>query len=107
MMMPIDSREKLIAELGDALDAANESKWPYVDLTDQCVEVHIDRNYCDAGCEECIDGHELVEIEPVSSRDAFKVMEDFADSRPDAQRSRLFDALNRRHPFRTFRYALE
>ena len=25
MMMPIDSREKLIAELGDALDAANEA----------------------------------------------------------------------------------
>lgn len=30
MMMPIDSREKLIDELGDALDAANESCWPFV-----------------------------------------------------------------------------
>ena len=107
MMVPIDSREKLIAELGDALDAANESSWPYVDLTDQSVNVHINRDYGDAECEKDLEGHELVEMEPVSSRDAFKVMEDFADSRPEAQRNRLFDALNRRHPFSTFRYAVE
>ena len=58
MMVPIDSREKLIAELGDALDAANESSWPYVDLTDQSVNVHINRDYGDAECEE-----DLEEIE--------------------------------------------
>ena len=107
MMMPIDSREKLIAELGDALDAANESCWPFVDLTDQSVSVHINRDYVDAECEDGLEGHELVEMEPVSSREAFKVMEDFAYSRPEAQRNRLFDALSRRHPFSTFRYALE
>ena len=103
-MMPIDSREKLIAELGDALDGANESSWPYVDLTDQSVDVHVNRDYCGDECEEDIEGHELVEVEPVSSREAFNVMERFADSRPEAQRNSLFDALNRRHPFSTFRY---
>ena len=107
MMMPIDSREKLIAELGDALDGANESSWPYVDLTDQSVDVHVNRDYCGDECEEDIEGHELVEVEPVSSREAFNVMERFADSRPEAQRNSLFDALNRRHPFSTFRYAVE
>lgn len=103
----IDSREKLIAELGEMLDMANQNKWPYVDLTDQCVEVHVDRDYSDAEIEEGLEGHELVDIEPLSSREAFEVMEDFANSRLDDQCNRLFDALSRRHPFSTFRYAVE
>jgi len=46
-------------------------------------------------------------MEKIDSHTAFRVMEDFARSRPDAEAKILFRALSRRHPFKMFRYALE
>lgn len=51
--------------------------------------------------------HELIEIEPISSRESFRIMEAFADTRNEQEQTHLYKALNRRGPFKCFRYAVE
>ena len=104
---PLTSWEDLVKEFAQDLDASNAGAWPYVDLTAQGTGVHVDSAYGDTSCEEDIEGHELVEIEPKGSRGAYVIMERFARSRSDGQSSRIFNALNQRHPFSTFRRAVE
>ena len=103
----IDSWEKLVSEFADMLDSSNMEAWPYVDLTDQSVGVHVDLNWGDPTCEEGLNGHELVEIEPKSSHEGYELMERFAETRPEAQADKIYQALHRRHPFSTFRHAVE
>ena len=86
----IDSWEKLVSEFAQELDMSNIEAWPYVDLTDQSVGTHINSNYGDPTCEEGLNGHELVEIEPKSSREGFEFMEMFAQSRPEAQADKIY-----------------
>ena len=86
---------------------SNLESRPYVDLTDQNAGTHVNSMYGDPTCEEGLNGHELVEIEPKDSHEGYELMERFAESRPDAEAEKLFQALNRRHPFSTFRYAVE
>ncbi len=45
----------------------------------------------------------FVEIEPMSSREAFQVMEDFAETTPRSLKVRLLDALDRKKPFQHFK----
>ena len=82
---PITSWEDLVKEFAQDLDASNAGAWPYVDLTAQGTGVHVDSAYGDTSCEEDIEGHELVEIEPKGSRGAYVIMERFARSRSDGQ----------------------
>ena len=103
----IDSWETLVSEFADMLDSSNMEAWPYVDLTDQSVGTHVNSNYADPTCEEGLNGHELVEIEPKSSHEGYEIMERFAATRSEAQADKIYRALNRRHPFSTFRYAVE
>ena len=70
----VDSWEKLVSEFADMLDSSNMEAWPYVDLTDQRVGVHVDLNWGDPTCEEPLTGHELVEIEPKSSREGYEIL---------------------------------
>ena len=103
----IDSWEKLVSEFADMLDSSNMEAWPYVDLTDQSVGTHVNSAYADTTCEEDMNGHELVEIEPKSSHEGYELMERFAETRPEAQADKIYQALHRRHPFSTFRHAVE
>ena len=103
----IDSWEKLVSEFAGMLDSSNMEAWPYVDLTDQCVGVHVDLNWGDPTCEEPLNGHEIVNVEPKSSHEGYELMERFAETRPEAQADKIYQALHRRHPFSTFRYAVE
>ena len=103
----IDSWETLVSEFADMLDSSNMEAWPYVDLTDQSVGTHVNSAYADPTCEEEMNGHELVDIEPKSSHEGYEIMERFAETRPEAQTDKIYRALNRRHPFSTFRYAVE
>lgn len=99
----IDSREKLIGFLADQLDSLTGDSWPYVDLTDQTVGLHFDSYDSGVDDDEMLDGHEIVDIERVSSREGFTVMERFAESRQGNERDKLLRVLSRRHPFRGFR----
>ena len=103
----IDSWEKLVSEFAGMLDSSNMEAWPYVDLTDQCLGVHVDLNWGDPTCEEPLNGHEIVNVEPKSSHEGYELMERFAETRPEAQADKIYQALHRRHPFSTFRYAVE
>ena len=105
--IPITSWEKLVSEFAQELDMSNFESRPYVDLTGQDKGTHVNSMYGDLTCEEGLNGHELVEIEPKDSHEGYELMERFAESRPEAQAEKLFQALNRRHPFKTFRYAVE
>ena len=52
---------------------------------------------------------ESVSIEGMESRESFKVMENFADNIPDSDplKGQIFQALNRRSPFRNFKDIVE
>lgn len=103
----IDSHEKLISTLGEKLAEANDELRPFVDLTSQTIKMHCDSAITGIDEFEELAGHEIVDIEPVSSREAFYVMERFALSRPQKEQDSLFYALSRRHPFRAFRSEME
>ena len=103
----IDSWEKHVSEFADMLDSSNMEAWPYVDLTDQRVGVQVALNWGDPTCEEPLQDHELVDIAPKSSHEGYEFMERFAETRPETQTDKLYQALHRRHPFSTFRHAVE
>jgi Uncharacterised protein family (UPF0158) len=47
-------------------------------------------------------------IEAMESNDSFSVMEDFANQVNDAtMQEKLFNALNRKHPFREFKFVID
>jgi 5'-deoxynucleotidase YfbR-like HD superfamily hydrolase len=48
------------------------------------------------------------EIEAMKSSDSFNVMEDFAEQVNDTKlQEKLFNALNRKHPFREFKFVID
>jgi 5'-deoxynucleotidase YfbR-like HD superfamily hydrolase len=48
------------------------------------------------------------EIEAMESRDSFTVIEDFANQVNDTKlQEKLFNALNRKHPFREFKFVID
>ena len=51
--------------------------------------------------------HDLIRIDCVPSRESFKVMERFVESRPEREHKSLYVALAKRHPFREFRDKVE
>ena len=51
--------------------------------------------------------HELIKIVPVRSYISFEIMEHFAETCTEKQRTVLLNALRKRHPFSMFRHAAE
>ena len=107
MFGKISNKEELVKELADVLDWVDVNSWPYVDLTAQTVGQHVNPDFGDPSLEEELDGHELVSVEPRSSRDSYAIMEDFARARNDHERGRIFCAISGRKPFRAFRVCVE
>jgi len=100
------TRRELAKELSEVLDSASDEMTVYIDLTAQDVLLSIPMKISGES-NSIYNGHEVVCMEGIDSHDAFRVMEDFARSRPVAQAELLFRALSRRGPFKMFRYALE
>lgn len=103
----VKSRAQLVERLAGELDSAPNGAYPVVDLTDQTVGMVFDPFVVGDEANEPLVGHEVVEIDPVSSHEAFKVMERFAAGRTGKEAERLWRALEVRHPFRAFRNAVE
>ncbi len=103
----INSREKLISSLSDLLNESNSECSPFVDLTDQTLGMHTDSAYTDIDENEKLEGHEIVDIDSVSSHEGFSFMKRFAISRRDIEQDKLLRVLSQRHPFRAFRSELE
>ena len=72
--IPITSWKKLVADFAQELDVSNFESRPYVDLTDQSTGTHVNPMYGDPTCEEGLNGHELVEIEPKDSHEGYELM---------------------------------
>ncbi len=103
----IDSREKLIRSLGETLEEASYGCIPYIDLTSQTIDLHVPSEYTDIDEDEGLNGHEIVDIKSLKSYEGYSIMEQFAQSRNAYESDKLFRALSRRHPFRTFRSEVE
>ena len=107
MMERIKSKEELIKNLAEELDMSNTESWPFVDLTDQTVGMRFDSSIGDPSLVEDLDEHELVDIEPISSREGYEMMEDFARTRNDDECNKIFRAISGHKPFRSFRVCVE
>jgi hypothetical protein len=108
MSEKIESRDQLISEIADALQQNFEygDAWFYVSPAKNEVGLYMDGSMSDPVCPD--DEEEIVKIEPLNSHESFGCMEDFADQVEDERIQRiLFRALQRRHPFSNFRYAVD
>lgn len=104
----IKSREELVNEIAFALqqDFDEYDVYNYVDVTNNNVGLSIN-DITAVGELFPKDGDKIVRIWPLPSRESFGCMEDFADQVSDeSQQESLHRALNRRHPFSNFRYAV-
>jgi len=107
--MKIDSRERLVRDIADAMqNFTNEfdNRW-FLNLTEQEVGIRVDPDYCDPDCLWPKDGDEVVEIDPVPSHEAFHAMEAFSDEQPRPIAEKLYRALSGSRPFARFKAAIE
>ena len=103
--MKIDSQECLVREIADAMQSfSNEfdNRW-FLNLTEQEVSIRVDPYYCDPDCLWPNNGDEVIEIDPIPSREAFRAMEAFADEQPRPMAEKLYRALSGNHPFARFK----
>ena len=104
MFRNINSKEELIDELSGDLDVIGLGMELFIDLTAQNIGFSfIDPFDVDLDVERQLDGHKIVYIDAVSSREGFEIMRDFSDRCGERQRTRLMHALSKRHPFRVFK----
>ncbi len=91
--------EIFIGEIACALeDHSYGTQW-YFDFDEQTTVPAIEEVDCYPE-----NGHKVLHIEPMSSRESFQIMEDFADSVTDkVDQEKLYVALNQRHPFSSFK----
>lgn len=107
--MKIDSRERLVREIADALQSfTNEfdNRW-FLNLTEQEVGIRVDTDYCDPDCLWPNDGDEVVEIDRVPSHETFRAMEAFANEQPEKVADKLNRALSGNRPFARFKAAAD
>ena len=103
------SKERLVREIADAMQSyTNEfgNRW-FLNLTEQEVGIRVDPYYCDPDCLWPNDGDEVVEIDRVPSREAFRAMEAFADEQPERVANKLYRALSGNRSFARFKAAAD
>ena len=104
MFRNINIKEELIDELSGDLDVIGLGMELFIDLTVQNIGFSfIDPFAVDLDVERQLDGHKIVYIDAVSSREGFEIMWDFSDGCGERQRTSLIRALSKRHPFRVFK----
>jgi hypothetical protein len=83
---------------GELIFVPNTEKHPNMDTEAWEDELDkLDENYLD-----------YKQIEAMESSDSFNLMEDFAEEMSDARlQEKLFTALNRKHPFREFKFVID
>ena len=94
--------DELIREIANNLDMKFDDSRCYLNVTRMEVIFLTDSLFEQEILPE--DGDELVFIEPLSSPESFRIMEDFAEGvRDEKQQERLFRMLSRSHPFSRFK----
>ncbi|MEE1089237.1 MAG: UPF0158 family protein, partial [Bacteroidaceae bacterium] len=94
--------ESIIEAVACAMeDHSYNSSW-YFDFDEQDTVPLIEESECYPK-----EGHRLLYIEPMESRESFKLMEDFIETVPNkADQDKLWSALRQRHPFSAFKNML-
>ena len=112
----IKSYDELVSAVAEGMTVGYGEVTPYLDLTDQKLQMlpedieedgdEMINNLFGEAPEEIkrILAHQLIEIDHLSSRRSFGLMENFA---VEHDNPRLLKALRARHPFSAFRYAVE
>ena len=101
------TRESFISELAFAMSDHDIQEDQYLNLTQQMLSV-IQREDYSWGKKWPAEGDEVIFVDKTPSWDAFRQMEEFADSINDNRITRqLYSALDKRHPFSAFRDAAE
>ncbi len=109
------SKAKLIKHVEEALELSgmrhfiHKESFDLLSYPDSESETYADMDIFEDTIQEITKHAEsYVEVEPISSREAYIIMEDFTDIVHNiSKQSALMRALNRPNPFRQFRYALE
>lgn len=94
--------ESIIEAVACAMeDHSYNSRW-YFDFDEQDTVPLIEESECYPE-----EGHRLLYIEPMESRESFKLMEDFIETVPNkADQDKLWSALRQRRPFSAFKNML-
>ncbi len=111
------SREQ-IKEVADELDSGSRCFWhkkrkQFVYLPDTVNNPGIETELSPEDLAELEDlennAADYVEIEPLSSKESFNIMVDFAEtlSMPQTLKKQLIDALNKKKPFREFKFVVD
>ena len=101
------TRESFISELAFAMSDHDIQEDQYLNLTQQNLSVILREDYS-GGKKWPAEGDEVIFVDKTPSWEAFRQMEEFADSIADDRISQqLYNALDRRHPFSAFRDAAE
>lgn len=109
------SRANLIKNVEEALELKgmrhfiNKESFDLLSYPDELDALETDIDLFDDVIKEIEENPEdYIEIEPITSSEGFIIMEDFTDTIHNIyKQSSLMKALNKRNPFRQFRYALE
>lgn len=101
------TRESFISDLAFAMNDHDIVEDQYLNLTQQNLSV-IQREDYSWGKKWPAEGDEVIFVDKTPSWEAFHQMEEFADSITDNRITRqLYNALDKRHPFRAFHDAAE
>ena len=111
----MEAREKLIKNALEALELTgmkhfiHKESFDLLSYPDEIMALDADMELFEDSIKEIENNPDnYVQVEPISSSEGFIIMEDFTDTvRNISKQNALMRALNRRNPFRQFRYALE
>jgi len=107
--------EEQIKEIAEQIDFGYKCFWnrqegELIFIPDELRHIGIDMDAWEDEVKKVEENWDLYEIiSPLGSRDSFKIMSDFVDTLGDSNRLkyRLIDALNKRKPFREFKFVID
>ena len=106
-MLKIESRKQLVSEIANALETHFDAGCFYLSLTEQMVSLNVTASIVGEDCVWPHEGDEVIRIEPLSSRESFGAMEEFADTQPAKIADQLYEALSGGQPFARFKSAVD
>jgi len=110
-----NNKEKLLKHVEEALELTgmrhfiHKETYELLSYPDDESSIYIDIDLFEDTIQEIAQNQEsYIEVEPISSREGYIIMEDFTDTVHNlSKQGALMHALNKPNPFRQFRYALE
>ncbi len=106
-MLKIESREQLVSEIANALETHFDEGCFYLSITEQKISLNAPPSIVGEDCVWPHEGDKVIRIEPLSSRESFGAMGEFADTQPPKIADKLYRALSGGRPFARFKSAVD